>query len=282
MRPKKLLAEGGFAFVYLVRACIPLSLAEPVCLLRMSPRRDPNEHGCRSIDVSTGDWFRHAQATDDPSGQDFVLKRMIIGTNPQAERVARGEMRLMERLQHRNIVRFVSSAVVEGRGGREAYVVMEFCARGHLFSLMRDMQEAGQRFREPQVLQIFGQICAGVGCLHSQNPPIAHRDIKLENVLLSQDNTCKLCDFGSCALGPQSIRTASERSTQEEDIEKNTTPNYRAPEMCDLYSVASGMLTEVGREGGEGPRCPWLTLTLTCCRPWTCGPWGACSTSCSS
>ena len=34
--------------------------------------------------------------------------------------------------------------------------------------------------------------------MHSQNPPIAHRDIKIENVLYS-NGKYKLCDFGSCS-----------------------------------------------------------------------------------
>lgn len=34
--------------------------------------------------------------------------------------------------------------------------------------------------------------------LHSQEPPIAHRDIKLENVLINK-GVFKICDFGSCS-----------------------------------------------------------------------------------
>lgn len=48
------------------------------------------------------------------------------------------------------------------------------------------------------VLQIFYQTCRAVQHLHHQQPPIVHRDLKLENLLLSAAHTVKLCDFGSC------------------------------------------------------------------------------------
>lgn len=41
--------------------------------------------------------------------------------------------------------------------------------------------------------------------LHSQNPPVTHRDLKLENVLL-KDNKFKICDFGSCSFDQTDFR----------------------------------------------------------------------------
>ena len=43
--------------------------------------------------------------------------------------------------------------------------------------------------------------------LHQQDPPIAHRDIKLENYLLAKNNVYKLCDFGSTVEGPRTLET---------------------------------------------------------------------------
>jgi serine/threonine protein kinase len=39
-------------------------------------------------------------------------------------------------------------------------------------------------------------VIAGVMHMHSQSPPIAHRDLKVENILL-ENKKFKLCDFGS-------------------------------------------------------------------------------------
>lgn len=50
------------------------------------------------------------------------------------------------------------------------------------------------RLDEPEARQIFSQIISALGYLHSQE--IAHRDIKLENVLITKDRKVKLIDFG--------------------------------------------------------------------------------------
>ena len=106
----------------------------------------------------------------------------------------------------------------------------------------------------------FRFACA-VKHLHSQEPPIAHRDIKIENVLLHEDGTYKvshptanpclrqptgrdrayppawqLCDFGSCSTNHRSYSTTDEILAAQKELEANTTPAYRSPEMIDLHS----------------------------------------------
>jgi len=60
--------------------------------------------------------------------------------------------------------------------------------------------------------------------------------LKVENVLLI-NNRCKLCDFGSSTTKIYlSLDTQRQISDAEDDIQKNTTLQYRSPEMADLYS----------------------------------------------
>ena len=75
--------------------------------------------------------------------------------------------------------------------------------------------------------------------MHSQSPPIIHRDIKVENVLKGDNNDWKLCDFGSATS--VSIQAGISLPVNlirqlEDEIAECTTIHYRPPELCDLYS----------------------------------------------
>ena len=102
--------------------------------------------------------------------------------------------------------------------------------------------------------QIFSDTCLAVHALHHSSPPITHRDIKVcadflhatdndslnhrqpENVLLAQNKgTFKLCDFGSATTQAWVPGKETPIALLEEEIEKFTTLQYRAPEMVDLY-----------------------------------------------
>ncbi len=53
--------------------------------------------------------------------------------------------------------------------------------------------------------------------------------------MLKNGSDYKLCDFGSATTRVYNSANERERQLAEDDIQKNTTMNYRAPEMIDLY-----------------------------------------------
>lgn len=73
------------------------------------------------------------------------------------------------------------------------FLVMEYCAGGDLYSQIQK-STTDCCLNERDVLQIMVQVLRGVHFMHSHG--IAHRDLSLENVLLGQDGTCKIADFG--------------------------------------------------------------------------------------
>ena len=63
----------------------------------------------------------------------------------------------------------------------EAVLLLEFCPGGHL--LDRLVAREGKRLSQEEIMRIFGMLLQALAPMHACNPPIVHRDIKLENVL---------------------------------------------------------------------------------------------------
>uniref|UniRef100_H3GDM1 Protein kinase domain-containing protein n=1 Tax=Phytophthora ramorum TaxID=164328 RepID=H3GDM1_PHYRM len=92
------------------------------------------------------------------------------------------------------------------------FVVMEYCEGGDLWQTLERLPHS--RLPEIQALPLFSQIVRGVHLLHDNG--IAHRDLSLENVLLSRNGgaggrpfgTAKICDFG---LSTNAARVCHER-----------------------------------------------------------------------
>lgn len=97
----------------------------------------------------------------------------------------KSEFSIANSLHHPNIVKTVRLCSYRGRWNH----VMEYCSYGDLFSLV----QRNYLQREDNMC-LFKQLLQGVSYLHSNG--IAHRDIKLENLLLSGEGHLKITDFG--------------------------------------------------------------------------------------
>lgn len=69
----------------------------------------------------------------------------------------------------------------------------ELCNDGSLFDLIN---RYGGKLNEAQIVHIMIDVCKGL--LHMHSLGLAHRDIKVENILL-HNKQFKLCDFGSAS-----------------------------------------------------------------------------------
>ncbi|XP_072439241.1 AP2-associated protein kinase 1-like isoform X3 [Chiloscyllium punctatum] len=172
------------------------------------------------------------------SGVRCALKRMCVNSEHDLQ-VCKQEIAIMKDLSgHKNIVNYLDSSVtlINASDVWEVLILMEYCRGGQVVNLMNQRLHSG--FAEMEVLQIFCDLCEAVARLHQCKPPIIHRDLKVENLLLHDSGSYVLCDFGSATnrvIHPQIEGV----SAVEEEIKKYTTLSYRAPEMVNLYSGKS-------------------------------------------
>ncbi|XP_010887761.2 cyclin-G-associated kinase isoform X1 [Esox lucius] len=197
LRIKRVIAEGGFAFVY--------------------------------------------EAQDMGTSKDYALKRLLSHEEEKNKEIIQ-EVCFMKKLSgHPNVVQFSSAASIakeESETGQAEFLILTELCKGQLVDFLKRVELKGPMSCDT-VLKIFYQTCRAVQHMHKQKPPIIHRDLKIENLLISNQGTIKLCDFGSSttlAHYPDYSWSAQKRSMVEDEITRNTTPAYRTPEMIDLYS----------------------------------------------
>lgn len=200
----------------------------------MATPRAPTIGGGRFVlDSRLGDGGQAAvfRARDVKLGVTRALKIMLPRFASKAKVRARfsAEARAMAQLEHKNIVRVYD---VETDSALP-YLVMELVPSGSLANWL----ETYGAFPAQQAVHVALQICAGADCAHAAN--IVHRDIKPQNVLVAQDGTCKLTDFGIARF---------EDSNQTRMGASMGTEGYMAPEQArdastvdvrsDVYGIA--------------------------------------------
>lgn len=124
-----------------------------------------------------------------------VLKLTGI-TKAEIEEVL-SEAVLLSRLGHPNIIRVFDADTTETSRGICGFFTMEYVAGGSLEQFWRSH---GAKFVPVEtVVEITRQCCLGLAVAHGEQPPIIHRDIKPQNILVGHDATglrVRISDFG--------------------------------------------------------------------------------------
>ncbi|KAM6316744.1 serine/threonine-protein kinase Nek5 [Aegotheles albertisi] len=147
-----------------------------------------------------------------------VIKEINLTKMPVKEKEAsQKEVILLSKMKHGNIVTFYASLQEKNK----LYIVMEYCDGGDL--MQRIKMQHGMLFDENQILSWFVQISLGLKHIHDKK--ILHRDVKAQNIFLSNNGkVAKLGDFGIAR---------QLNSTMEFAHTCVGTPYYLSPEICE-------------------------------------------------
>ena len=133
----------------------------------------------------------------------------------------------MSKMRHPNILLYISSSLEPPH----LYIVTEYMARGSLFTVLHDQSIP---------LSWYTRVRMALDCasamlyLHSSDPTIVHRDLKSENLLVSDGWSVKVCDFGLTRFSAQvdPSRGAFGQGSSKEAMTSNIgSTRYCAPEV---------------------------------------------------
>uniref|UniRef100_A0A674EZL0 non-specific serine/threonine protein kinase n=1 Tax=Salmo trutta TaxID=8032 RepID=A0A674EZL0_SALTR len=141
------------------------------------------------------------------TGQLAAIKVMDV-TEDEEEEIKLEINMLKKYSHHRNIATYYGAFIKKSPPGHDdqLWLVMEFCGAGSITDLVKNTK--GNQLKEDWIAYISREILRGLAHLHAHH--VIHRDIKGQNVLLTENAEVKLVDFGVSA---QLDRTVGRRNT---------------------------------------------------------------------
>ncbi|XP_066159058.1 serine/threonine-protein kinase mig-15 isoform X6 [Euwallacea fornicatus] len=173
--------------------------------------------------VGNGTYGQVYKGRHTKTGQLAAIKVMDVTEDEEEE--IKLEINVLKKFSnHRNIATYYGAFIKKSPPGKDdqLWLVMEYCGAGSVTDLVKSTK--GQSLKEEWIAYICREILRGLSYLHSNK--VIHRDIKGQNVLLTDNAEVKLVDFGVSA---QLDRTIGRRNTFI------GTPYWMAPEViaCD-------------------------------------------------
>ena len=165
-------------------------------------------------------------------------------------------------MRHENILTYVAADILSNNEVTELWLITQFHPKGSLFDdLHRDS------FSVEKTLKVIYSACRGISYLHLElpgtqgKPSIAHRDIKSKNMLVRNDDTVCIADFGLAIVAnsnnptlstPENLKQGTKRYMAPELLEEKVNPKYfESFKRTDMYSFGL-VLWEVCRRSESG------------------------------
>ena len=160
-----------------------------------------------------GSVYRAVLSTGENGTQTTVAVKVLDLTQSKASKSFDAECEALRNIRHRNLVKvFTSCSSIDHTGAAFKGLIMEFMSNGNLDNwLYPDYVECGSALTLTQRLNIAIDVATALDYLHHDcDPPVVHCDLKPGNVLLDEDMTAHVGDFGLARfLSHDSLRNES-------------------------------------------------------------------------
>ena len=167
--------------------------------------------------IGKGNMGACALARNNEDGRYYVIKQVDLAKlNKKERQQSLNEAKVLSSLRHANVINYVDSFLA--RKSDHLCIVMEYADGGDLSAKVKHSH--GANFPQDQVLDWFIQCALALHYIHGKK--ILHRDVKTQNIFLTQEGVCKLGDFGIA-------RTLSNTFDQANTFVG--TPYYLSPEL---------------------------------------------------
>lgn len=176
--------------------------------------------------LGSGSFGKVKLAVNETTGKHYackIIEKDIVKERTLLNQVQK-EIHIMRNLQHRNTVSLVAVLA----SASKIFIVMELVTGGELFDEIR----RNRRLTEPYARFYFRQLIDGLQYCHDHG--VYHRDLKPENLLLDENHTLKITDFGLSYLKAQNNSLTTSLTKSGLLHTQCGTPNYVAPEIITL------------------------------------------------
>lgn len=154
----------------------------------------------------------------------YAIKRIKLKHIKHGRLFFNKEIDIIKQLDHPNIIKLID--YIEDEKRSIAYLIFEYCPRGDLGEFLK-----GRPLKEKHVKRIMKELASGLRYLLSKN--IFHRDLKPKNILMMDDKSIKITDFGLA------------KKTNPSDLSETIcgSPLYMAPEIMkkNKYCIKSDL-----------------------------------------
>jgi tRNA A-37 threonylcarbamoyl transferase component Bud32 len=193
-----------------------------------------------------------------------IVKEAVVPANADPQSIAKAvemfarEARFLLRLEHPQIARVLDHFQEENR----SYLILEYIPGQDL----RQLVKQNGRQNRALVLEWFKQLSLILDYLHSQKPPIIHRDLTPDNIVLKDEDKITLIDFGAANefVGTATGTMVGKQSyIAPEQLRGRATPASDIYALgCTIYFLLTGIEPEALSESHPREICPQVDLAL--------------------